>query len=127
MGRGSFLAFFIGYHGCHLGYFICCRGRVVLLLVLLPEWGEWEEVASVSEAPLDVPLHPLLRLSALVAVPHRCHKNMLHLIQRRYRDMVVLLRVLPACVSGRGTAVPFADLQLLNAAGGPLSLPGGIG
>ena len=79
MGRGSFLMIFIGYHGCLSGSFNCCSGRVVLLLVLLPEWGEWEEVASVSEAPFDVPLHPLLRLSALVAVPDRCHKDMLHL------------------------------------------------
>ena len=63
MGRGSFLMIFIGFHGCLLGYFICSSGRAVLLRVLLPEWGEWE-------APLDVPLHPLLRLSALVAIPH---------------------------------------------------------
>ena len=70
MGRGSFLSFFIGLHGRLSGSFNCSNGLVVLLRVLLPEWGEWEEVTSVPEAPFDVPLHPLLRLSALVAIPH---------------------------------------------------------
>ncbi len=106
---------------CFLGYFNCFSGRVGLLRALLSQRGKGDEVALVAEAPVDVPLYPLLRLPRLVAVPQRCHKDMLHLIQRRYRDLVVLLRVLPACVPGCGTAVPFADLQLLDAAVGPLS------
>ncbi len=113
--------------GCFLRYFNCCSGRVGLLLVLLSQRGKWEEVALMAEVPVDVPLHPLLRFPRLVAVPHRAHERVLPLIQRGHCDLVVLLRVLSTGVTGRGTADPFADLQLLDAAGDPLSLPGGVG
>ncbi len=108
--------------GCFSRNFNCCSGRVRLLLVLLSQRGKWEEVALMAESSVDVHLHPLLRFPRLVAVPHRAHEHVLPLIQRGHCDVVVL----PAVVTGRGTAVLFADLQLLDAAGGPLSLPGGV-
>ncbi len=113
--------------GCFLGYFNCFSGRFGLLLALLSKRGKWEEVALVAEAPVDVPMQPLLRLPRLVAVPYRRHESVLPLIQRGHRDLVDLLWVLSAGVPGCGTAVPFADLQLFDAAGCPLSLPGGVG
>jgi hypothetical protein len=76
---------------------------------------------------VDVPPHLFLRLPGLKVVPNRRQEGVLPFAQRGYRDPVVLLWVLAAGVSGGGTAIPFADLQLLDAAGGLLSLPGGVG
>jgi hypothetical protein len=63
-------------------YFNSCSRRFGLLLVLLSQWGEWEEVALVAEAPVDVPLLPLLGQPRLVAVPHRAHECVLPFIRR---------------------------------------------
>ncbi len=71
MGSGRLSGIFNGCPSCSLRYFNCCSGRVGLLLVLLPKRREWEEVAPVGEPPVDVPLHPLLGLPRLVAVPHQ--------------------------------------------------------
>ncbi len=70
MGSVRLSGIFNGFPGSSLRYFNCCSGRAGLLLVLLPQWWEWEEVAPLAE-PVDVPLHRFLRFPRLVAVPHR--------------------------------------------------------
>ncbi len=70
MDRGRISGIFKVCQGSCSRYFNCCSGRVGLLLVILSQRGKWEEVALVAEAPVDVPLHPLLRFPRLVVVPH---------------------------------------------------------
>ncbi len=77
--------------------------------------------------PVDVPLHPLLRLPGLVAVTNRRQERVLPFAQRCHGNLVLLLWVFATGVTGVGAAVPFADLQLLDSAGGLLSLTGRVG
>jgi hypothetical protein len=83
----------------------------------------------VAEPPAEVPLKPLLALPSGVAPKDAVQKLVFVFVNFLDSDGVIggILPLLPAGIAGGGTAVPFADLQLMDPPGCRLLLVAGVG